>query len=81
MFTAGPAHAALDATRLVKIAQNPVGNLISMPFQNNTNLNYGPEKKTRNVLNIQPVIPVSVNSEMLPSCWMRQRAASRKRIH
>jgi hypothetical protein len=62
MFTAGPAHAALSATELAKLAQNPVGNLISVPFQNNTNLNYGPEKKTQNVLNIQPVIPVSVNS-------------------
>ena len=25
-------------------AQNPVGNLISLPFQNNANLNFGPEK-------------------------------------
>jgi hypothetical protein len=63
MFTANPAQAALSATELAKIAQNPVGNMISVPFQNNTNLNYGPEKKTQNVLNIQPVIPVSVNSE------------------
>jgi hypothetical protein len=63
MVTAGPAHAALSATELAKLAQNPVGNLISVPLQNNTNLNYGPEKKTQNVLNIQPVIPVSVNSD------------------
>jgi hypothetical protein len=63
MFTAGPAHAALSATELAKIAQNPVGNMISVPFQNNTNHNFGPEKKTQNVLNIQPVIPVSVNRE------------------
>ena len=63
IFMAAPAHAELSATELAKIAQNPVGNMISVPFQNNTNLNYGPEKKTQNVLNIQPVIPVSVNSE------------------
>ena len=43
--------------------QNPVGNLISLPFQNNTNLNFGPEKGTQNILNIQPVIPISVNDE------------------
>lgn len=49
------------AEELAKLAQNPVGNLISVPFQNNTNLNFGPEKGTQNVLNIQPVIPVSVN--------------------
>lgn len=53
--------AALSTEQLAKIAQNPVGNIISVPFQNNTNLNYGPEEKTQNVLNIQPVIPVSIN--------------------
>jgi len=63
MFSAAPALAALSATELAKLAQNPVGNLISVPFQNNSNLNFGPENKTQNVLNIQPVIPVSVNSD------------------
>ena len=64
MVTAGgPAHAAMSATDLAKLAQNPVGDVISVPFQNNTNLNYGPEEGTQNVLNIQPVIPVSVNSD------------------
>jgi hypothetical protein len=58
-----PAHAEMSAEELAKLAQNPVGNLISVPFQNNTNLNYGPEKGTQNVLNIQPVIPFSVNEE------------------
>lgn len=42
-----PAQAELSAEELAKLAQNPVGNLVSMPFQNNTNLNYGPEKKTQ----------------------------------
>jgi hypothetical protein len=63
LFSVAPAFAAMSATELAKLAQNPVGNLISVPFQNNTNLNFGPEKKTQNVLNIQPVIPVSVSSE------------------
>lgn len=57
------AHAALSAEELAKLAQNPVGNLISVPFQDNINLNYGPEKRTQNILNIQPVIPVSINDE------------------
>ena len=56
-------HAEMSAEELAKLAQNPVGNLISVPFQNNTNLNYGPEKGTQNILNIQPVIPISINSE------------------
>lgn len=58
-----PAHAEMSPEELAKIAQNPVGNLISVPFQNNSNLNFGPEEKTQNVLNIQPVIPISVNDD------------------
>ena len=58
-----PALAALSAEELAKLAQNPVGNLISVPFQNNTNFNFGPASGTQNILNIQPVIPVPVNSE------------------
>ena len=57
------AHAEMSAEELAKLAQNPVGNLISLPFQNNTNFNFGPEKGTQNVLNIQPVIPISVNDD------------------
>lgn len=57
------AYAELSSEQLAKLAQNPVGNLISIPVQNNTNLNFGPEKKTQNVTNIQPVIPVSVNDD------------------
>jgi hypothetical protein len=58
---AAPARAELSAEELAKLAQNPVGNLISLPFQNNTNLNFGPEKGTQNILNIQPVVPISVS--------------------
>ena len=57
------AHAALSAEELAKLAQNPVGNLISVPFQNNTNLNVGPEKGNQNILNIQPVVPISVDDD------------------
>ena len=58
-----PARAEMSAEDLAKLAQNPVGNLISLPFQNNTNLNYGPGNGTQNILNIQPVIPISVNDD------------------
>jgi len=57
------AHAELSPTELAKIAQNPIGNLISVPFQENMYLNTGPLSGTYNLLNIQPVIPVSVNSD------------------
>ena len=58
-----PAHAEMSAEELAKIAQNPVGNLISVPFQNNTNFNFGPLKGTQNILNIQPVVPVDVDKD------------------
>ncbi len=58
-----PVRAELSAEELAKLAQNPVGNLISVPFQNNTNLNFGPEKGTQNILNIQPVIPISISND------------------
>jgi hypothetical protein len=58
-----PAAAELSAEELAKIAQNPVGNMIRVPFQNNTNLNFGPEKGTQNILNIQPVIPIAVDKD------------------
>src|SRR5215831_11975185 len=63
MLVAMRAHAEMSAEELAKLAQNPVGNLISLPFQNNTNLNYGPLKKTQNILNIQPVIPIEISPE------------------
>ena len=62
-FMVTPTHAELSAEELAKLAQNPVGNLISVPFQNNTNLNFGPEKGTQNILNIQPVVPISISPD------------------
>jgi len=58
-----PAHAELSPEDLAKIAQNPVGNLISVPFQENAYLNTGPLDKIQNVLNIQPVIPIHLTSD------------------
>ena len=50
-----------ETEKLQKDTQNPVANLISVPFQNNTNFNIGPANRTQNVLNIQPVIPVQLS--------------------
>ena len=52
----------MNATVLARLAQNPVGNLISVRLQYNTSLNFEPEMGTQNVLDIQPVTPVPVNS-------------------
>jgi hypothetical protein len=56
-------HAEMSAEDLAKLAQNPVGNVISVPFQNNTNLNFGREKGTQNILNIQPVYPIHLSAD------------------
>jgi hypothetical protein len=54
LLIAGPALGQ-SAEELARAAQNPVASLISVPFQNNTNFNVGPDEETQNVLNIQPV--------------------------
>ena len=51
------------ATELAKKLQNPVSDLISVPFQNNFNFGYGPEDKMQYVLNIQPVIPQHITEQ------------------
>jgi hypothetical protein len=48
---------------LAKAAQNPIANLISLPLQNNTNFEFGPQEGTQNILNIQPVWPVSIGDD------------------
>ena len=63
LLVAAPVRAELSAEELAKLAQNPVGNLISVPFQNNTNYNVGPLNGNQNILNIQPVIPVEISPE------------------
>ncbi len=51
----------VSETELAKKTQNPVSDLISLPFQNNMTFNTGPRDKIQNVLNIQPVYPTSLN--------------------
>src|SRR4029079_15800410 len=46
---------------LREAAQNPIADLISLPFQNNTNFDIGHTDNTQNVLNIQPVYPLKLN--------------------
>jgi hypothetical protein len=62
------AHQAIaaetDKTKLAKAAQNPIASMISLPIQNNTNFDFGPQEKTQNVLNIQPVWPFSIGEDL-----------------
>ncbi len=48
---------------LAKAAQNPIANMISLPLQNNTNMGVGAKNETQNILNIQPMIPLSINDD------------------
>jgi hypothetical protein len=59
----GDNAAAESATDLAKQIQNPIGDLISLPLQDNVNFDYGPHHGTQNVLNIQPVIPSHLNED------------------
>jgi hypothetical protein len=70
------ARAEVSAEELAELAQNPIGNLINLPFQNNTNFNVGPRDGTQTALNIQPVYPIEVNRDwnvitrtILPLIW------------
>jgi hypothetical protein len=44
-------------------SQNPIGDLISVPFQNNTNFGVGTLDKTQNVMLFQPVAPISLDPD------------------
>lgn len=78
--TAPPASASADAAaaeaKLERDVQNPVSELISLPFQNNTTFDSGPYSRTANVMNIQPVIPINISDNwmiksrtILPLSW------------
>jgi len=65
-----------DEDALRAKAQNPIANLISLPFQNNTDFGIGPFDRTKNTLNIQPVVPFMlgekinmINRLILPVIW------------
>jgi hypothetical protein len=50
---------------LAKKLQNPVADLISLPFQSNFDFGLGTEEAFRYTLNIQPVVPISLGKDWL----------------
>jgi hypothetical protein len=74
--------AKAEMQKLAVELQNPVADLISVPFQNNTNFNSGPYARAQNVLNVQPVIPIHISKDwnvvsrtILPLKWQPNVAA------
>ena len=57
-------YASESATELAKKAQNPVENMISVPFNGNINFGYGPRENTQFILDIKPVIPFTLNDSL-----------------
>ena len=57
------AQSSGDETELAKKTQNPVADLISVPFQSNFNFGVGSKDATVYVLNVEPVIPLHLNAD------------------
>ena len=80
---AGPEH-EVSIEQLTKNAQNPVADMISVPFQLNSSYGlYDPYDRTQNILNIQPVIPLHLTEKwnlitrtIIPIVWQPQNADS-----
>src|SRR5262249_686936 len=65
LFSASAAEPTSESQteRLAKETQNPVANLITVPFQTNFNFAIGPNVATQWVLNVQPVIPINLKKD------------------
>jgi hypothetical protein len=52
-----------DAADLAKQLSNPIADLVSIPMQFNFASGVGPDDATRTILNIQPVVPFTLNDD------------------
>jgi hypothetical protein len=62
-LTAGRAAYADSSSEIAKQAQNPIASMISVPFQNNATFGVGEHSDVADLLEIEPVIPVTLNPD------------------
>ena len=75
------AQAQESATDLAKKLSNPIASLISVPFQGNYDGGYGPDDGSKYTINVQPVIPFTLNEDwnvisrtIVPIVWQNDIA-------
>ncbi len=80
-MTVTSAQAQESAADLAKKLSNPIASLISVPFQANYDSGYGPNDGDKYTINIQPVIPFTLNEDwnvisrtILPVVWQNDIA-------
>ncbi len=59
-----PASYASEEEEMAKKSQNPVAAIISVPFENNLYFDVGPSEESAYVLNVKPVIPISLTKSI-----------------
>lgn len=76
---AGQSSQASEARDLAKESQNPIGDIISLPFENNLSFGEGPEDAVVNILNLKPVYPLHlggwnlINRGIFPIIYQGER--------